>query len=163
VTEHKRLQLDDDNDFQRREWRVQRIGWLGLAAFVLAALLGVFGSGPLSHAVVRASGLAVEYERFVRADAQSLLTIELPPSDTASTELRISRDYVDAVDITQMWPEPSISELREGDAVFLFERPAPARTPTTVTIEFKPRTMGRPTATLRSGAATVTFTQLTYP
>jgi hypothetical protein len=163
VAEHRRLQLDENIDFQRREWRVQRVGWWCLAAFVVAALLGVFGSGPLSHSVAEASGLSVEYERFLRADARSLLTIELPPSDTAAAELSISREYIDAVDITQMLPEPSLSELRDGDAVFWFERRDAARAPMTVRIEFKPLTMGRPAATLRSGGATVTFTQLTYP
>jgi hypothetical protein len=162
VAEHRRLQLDDDIDFQRRESRVQRIGWWCLSAFVLAALLGAFGSGPLSHAVAEASGLAVEYERFLRADARSLLTVELPASGTAA-ELSISRSYIDAVDITRMLPEPSVSELREGDAVFSFERRDTAPASMIVRIEFKPRTMGRPTATLRSGGATVTFTQLTYP
>jgi hypothetical protein len=163
VAEHARLQLDDDIDFQRRESRVQRVGWSCLAAFVAAALLGLFGSGPFSHAVATASGLSVEYERFVRADARSLLTIALPPSETTTATLSISRNYIDAVDITQMLPEPSTSELREAEAIFSFERRDADRTPVIVQIELKPRAMGRPTATLRSGVATVTFTQLTYP
>jgi hypothetical protein len=164
VAEHKRLQLDQDIDLQRREWRVQRVGWYGLATFVLAALLGVFGKGPLSHAAAGASGLSVEYERFVRAGAPSRLTIEIPPAPGGTLpQLSISRDYVDAMTITHILPSPAASELRAGDALFSFERGDTARSPFTVEIEVEPRGMGRPTATVRSGDAAVTFSQLAYP
>jgi hypothetical protein len=164
MAEHKGLQLDDDPDFQRREWRVQHVGWWCLGAFVLAALLGVFGSGPLSHAAAEASGLTVEYERFVRSSAESRLTIDVPPSQTGEpAQLSISREYLDALDIVHMLPSPSASELRDAEALFWFERREAATTPFTVELRFAPRRIGRRTATVRSGTAAVSFSQLTYP
>jgi hypothetical protein len=80
-----------------------------------------------------------------------------------SAQLSISRHYLDTINITRVFPEPSTAELREGEAIFSFERLEAGGSPTTVEIEFKPRRMGRPTATLRSGGATVSFTQLAYP
>jgi hypothetical protein len=164
VAEHEALQLDEHLDFQRREWRVQRVGWFALAAFVLAALAGVFGSGPLSRAVATAPGLAVDYERFIRADVRSRLTIEMArPDSTTAAQLSISRNYFDAINITRIFPQPSTVELRGGEAVLSFERPEPGTLPMAIELEFKARRMGRRTATLRSGGATVAFTQLAYP
>jgi hypothetical protein len=164
VAEHKALQLDEHLDFQRREWRVQRVGWFALAAFVVAALTGVFGSGPLSRAVASAPGLSVDYDRFIRADVRSRLTIELArPESATAAQLSISRSYFDAIDITRMFPEPSTVEVRGGEAILSFERPAPGTLPMTVELEFKARRMGRRTATLRSGGGAVAFTQLAYP
>ena len=62
------LSLNQNLIFQKRFWRAQRIGWGVLTVALLAALLGVFGSGPLSHTTVSdASGrLTITYERFAR-------------------------------------------------------------------------------------------------
>jgi hypothetical protein len=60
------MEVNADIEFQRRVWRVQRIGWLIIAAVIVAALLGVFGGGPLSRAAVQGDGLRLEYERFAR-------------------------------------------------------------------------------------------------
>jgi uncharacterized membrane protein YcaP (DUF421 family) len=38
------IQIDDNEAFQRREWRAQRIGLAGLTALVAAAAFGLFGS-----------------------------------------------------------------------------------------------------------------------
>lgn len=51
------LELGQDLPFQRREWAVQRIAWAAMAAVLTAALLGLFGSGPVSDAVVETDEL----------------------------------------------------------------------------------------------------------
>jgi hypothetical protein len=38
------VEINQDLDFQRRCWTVQRIGWIVMAVLVLSALLGVFGA-----------------------------------------------------------------------------------------------------------------------
>lgn len=101
-------EFDRHLPFQRREWRAQQIGWLALALFITAALAGLFGSGPLSAG--RASdprGLAVEYQRFVRAGASQRLVFRLPPPGSEPVELRLSRGYFDDVRIEQVLPEPA--------------------------------------------------------
>jgi hypothetical protein len=60
------LQIDEDLAFQRREWKIQRVGWGAMALVIIAALLGVFGTGPLSNATLEREGLRLEYERFCR-------------------------------------------------------------------------------------------------
>ncbi len=41
----KGLQLNDDVSFQRKEWLVERATWTILGGLLIAALLGVFGTG----------------------------------------------------------------------------------------------------------------------
>lgn len=56
------VQVSEDLDFQRKEWRVQRIAWTCMAVLILAAALGAAGSGPLSSRTAKARGghLAVD-------------------------------------------------------------------------------------------------------
>lgn len=51
------LEIEEDLDFQRRMWRLQQIGWALLVLVVVAALLGLFGKGPLSRAVASRVGV----------------------------------------------------------------------------------------------------------
>ena len=39
------LEIVEDLSFQRREWRVQRGGWVVMAVLILLALLGLTGRG----------------------------------------------------------------------------------------------------------------------
>jgi hypothetical protein len=60
------MEINADLEFQRRVWAAQRIGWIAIGAFVIAALVGVFGQGPLSSAAAGGNALRIEYERFAR-------------------------------------------------------------------------------------------------
>jgi hypothetical protein len=118
------LQIDEDLRFQRRDWVVQRIGWGALALLLLAALLGVTGSGPLSHASKSdGQGLSVEYERVVRHGARTALVIEVTPGTLAGEEARITmeRDYLAAYDVQSMVPEPDRTEVANGVVTFVFD------------------------------------------
>jgi hypothetical protein len=105
-------EIDEDLDFQRREWRAQRVGWALLSVFLIGATLGVFGGGgPLSSTKARADDgrLRVEYERFVRVGASSEITIETGTAlreGDAGFEVTLGRDYFDAIDIERAVPEP---------------------------------------------------------
>ncbi|HET8720461.1 MAG TPA: hypothetical protein VFM24_00430, partial [Nitrospira sp.] len=46
------IQFDQDLRFQERIWRIERVGWLAMAAILFAAVLGLFGRGLLSQASV---------------------------------------------------------------------------------------------------------------
>lgn len=55
-------------EYQHREWAVQH-GWVVIAVLILAALAGLAGDGPLSHASIRSADgtLIAGYERIARA------------------------------------------------------------------------------------------------
>jgi hypothetical protein len=45
------LETSQDRDYQRRAWTRQWFGWLVIALILLAAIVGLFGSGLLSQTV----------------------------------------------------------------------------------------------------------------
>ncbi|MGH8906054.1 MAG: hypothetical protein ACRD0K_05980 [Egibacteraceae bacterium] len=52
------LRLDEDPEGHRRARRAGRVSWALMAALIVAALLGLFGPGPLSHTEAAACGFA---------------------------------------------------------------------------------------------------------
>lgn len=42
------LEIEEDLRLQHRLWTAERVGWLMVGVLVLAALAGLFGTGPLS-------------------------------------------------------------------------------------------------------------------
>ncbi|UYZ64640.1 hypothetical protein [Hymenobacter weizhouensis] len=131
------LEIDAEDEFQRRSYRVQRVAWVVLALVVVAGLLGLFGSGPLSHAQATHPGgrLRVEYERFGRLDAPLLTKVFVAPG-TADADGRVrlwvSKDYLNRVAGDGLSPIPEATLTAADHVVFVF-RLTDARQPVDVT------------------------------
>ena len=110
------LDIQDDPVFQRREWLVQRVGWWLFLAVLLAAVLGVFGSGPLSDAEIIDAHAAIRYERFLRRDAPTTITIQLSRTAKPETSVRVDREYLAGLQIERIIPQPQ-DEQAEGESV----------------------------------------------
>lgn len=68
MAEHARkggLEVSQDLNFQRREWVVQRVGWVVMAVLLVAALLGLFGPGPLSKSIAGSASGPVRAEYYL--------------------------------------------------------------------------------------------------
>jgi hypothetical protein len=139
------LEIDQDLDFQRRSWSVQRAGWLAIAAAILAGLLGLFGTGPLSRtfAVDPQSPLWLEYERFGRQMSAATLRLHLGPGASGGGRARVWLDeaYLDAVQIQRITPRPEREETGPGRTYFVFATTASDR-PTVVTFHLQPARFG---------------------
>jgi hypothetical protein len=72
---HGDLEIPEDLPFQRREWVAERVAWAVMALLIAGALLGFFGTGPLSRTTAgdEAGPLWLEYERFARLLAAGAL------------------------------------------------------------------------------------------
>lgn len=165
-TRERSLEINEDLEFQRREWRVQRLAWWLLAGFVVAAALGVFGSGPLSHAAVEdATGaLRVEYERFLRVGSPHRLSIRARTSGSETPtgfRLVMNRTYFDAMQVDRVLPEPLEVAIGPEDVTLRF---APAASGEfTIVIDSEPLQAGRHRAEFRaSTGGAVGIGQLTY-
>jgi hypothetical protein len=164
MTERDRsFQLNQDLEFQRREWAVQRASWWVLTAFVAAAALGLFGDGPLSSARAGRAGapLWVEYERFVRAGATTRLSVHARTSGRASLELLLPRAYFESFRIEQIVPEPASIAIRPGDVSLQFAV-APGADPLTIVLDLEPLRPGRQRGLFSAGGADVSVSQLVY-
>ena len=115
------LDIDEDLNFQKREWFFQRVGIGILFLFVLAALLGFTGKGgPVSHgeAGERGGPVFVEFERFVRSSTTSTLTLHLraAPGDV---RVFVSAPYFEHVRIENVVPEPELVTIEAARHVYL--------------------------------------------
>jgi hypothetical protein len=156
------IQISQDLDFQRREWTLQRVGWLVLLAVILLAALGACGNGLLASASRRTpnDALVLRYERVARHRAETLLQIDLrtPASDTLAVWLNDS--YVHAVDVEDIVPEPESIVSGNGRITYYFATEANP----TITFHIKPNKLGPRPATLGlEGGPNVRFRQFVLP
>ena len=158
------LEVEDDPDFHRRMWRVQRAGWLAMLAIIVIALLGLLGPGLLGPAVIAAAGgLRVEHPRFARADAPHALRVRLPAESPSAGgyRLAIGRRFFERVRMESVMPRPvAVEGASDGRIVYAFAGPvAPV-----ATFHFTPRGMGVVRAELWApGAPPVSFWMVIYP
>jgi len=161
------LELDENLEFQRREWQVQRIAGGVLTVFVAAAGLGLFGSGPLSHAQAGTASapIWVQYERFVRTGTSFRMRVQCQsPERSPHNEalLRISRAYFDSIRIDRLTPEPISIDLEPDVAILRFAAPLDEAGPASYVFDVSPVRAGIQSVELRSGSASIHFVQLAY-
>ena len=125
------LEIDQDLDFQRREWAAQRIGWGAMLLVVLGALAGVFGRGPLAKAAAGDEGgpLRLEYERITRKRSPAALKVRLAPNLATDSTVRVwlDRNYVEGIELERVVPEPEHVETAGDRVVFVFRVADPAQ------------------------------------
>lgn len=161
------LEVDQDLPFERRAWRLQRVGWALILLVAAAALTGLFGAGPLSRRTTGSAGggLLVEYDRFARVNADSRLRafVVLPPGAAGAVRLWLDRAYLAVVDVEQVTPQPDLVEAAPDRVTYVF-RLARAEGPVEVTFRLTPREFGWHTARLGvEGGDQADFRQLVYP
>lgn len=137
------MQIGEDEVFQARAWKVERVAWVLIWLLLAAALAGVAGGGLLSHA--RAgdpSRLAVEYERVLRQESPARLVVHVGRQAPSGGKLRLWVDatYLEQLHIERIVPEPERRELA-GERVVL-EYPA-AAAPASITIHYQAEAFGR--------------------
>lgn len=159
------LQIEERMDHQRREWRAEGIAWWVMGALLLAALLGLFGHGPLSRVHAgNANGLSVEFDRLQRANAPAELAFRIDESLVRQGEarLRIDDGLLRHMHIESIMPEPDRAEVRAGavDFVFVVAEGGDARG----TVRYRPVSFGRRSGRVSTpGAPPVPVDHFVYP
>lgn len=116
MIQKREIQIADDLPFTRKSWKVERLGWMLLALFLLAGVLGALGPGLLSG--VKAGGpLLVEYDRFGRYETPGALRVRLPKG---ARNLWIENRWLKDVEVQSVRPEPVRVEARPGWTVYSF-------------------------------------------
>ena len=125
------IEVDQDLDFQRRDWRAQRVGRIAMGALVVAALFGAFGDGPLSSARVRSSDglLQVDYDRIVRHSASQRLQVHVGPRTPGDSvvDLWIAQDYMHGLKVGEISPEPVQTRAGDQRLIYRFHLADPSR------------------------------------
>ena len=161
------LEIGQDLDFQRKEWRVQRIGWGVMALIALAALVGLTGNGVLARATAGdpADPLRLEYARFDRMESPSTLEVQIAGDavDGEQIELWVDRDYIQGVLIEKIVPEPQEVRVAADGLHYVFAVDEPGQ-PVTVSFDLRHTEFGAKSGqiALADGPA-LDFGQLVYP
>lgn len=160
---HGTLEIPEDVAFERRAWRVQRVGWVLMALLLVAAGAGAFGGGPLAHAETSAAGLTVEYERFFRNGGDCLLELRIDTSGEGEARVWFARDYLEQLELVDVLPEPERVESDERVVRMTFAA-IEGRDQLNVRLRARPRTVGRVEGAIGvEGAGQVQLSHLSYP
>ncbi|HXH81412.1 MAG TPA: hypothetical protein VNN07_00620 [Candidatus Tectomicrobia bacterium] len=162
-------ELDTDEAFQRRSWRVQRVGWAVMVVVVLAALAGLLGSGPISTATAVVPGtLRVEHQRFSRFKTPETLTVHLDSAATGTDRVLvgIDRRYLDDSRIDAITPPPARVHAAGDQLVYEFAVARPGA-PIIIAFLLQPERLGlvrgRVVLHAPDGARPATFWAFVYP
>ena len=143
MTKKRTIELDDDIDFQKREWLAQRIGIALLALFVIAAALGFTGiGGPMSHAEAgeRGGAIHVEYDRFVRRGAKASMKLNFHSDPPGFIQFWVSAPYLETIVVDGVEPIPQTVTVETERHVYTIRAGSPD---VTVTVEVEHQTFGR--------------------
>ena len=160
------LQLSDDAAFHKREQAFKRVGVAALYAVLVAALAGLFGSGPLSHASARSAdgSVRVDYDRIVRANAPTELRFHVPYARKVdgSVELWLDQSFAQSIMIEQIVPAPVRTRIVDGRLKAEIVAAA-ADTALGITLTYRPKSLGSTVIDVGVDAGQVHLRQFVFP
>lgn len=161
------IEIEQDLDFQRRSWTVQRVSWIVMLLIAAAGLLGVFGGGVVADATAGdRNELLVDYERLVRMSGAEKLAIsfgERAPRAGATVSLWLDREWLSRHKVHAIVPEPESTSVSADRVTYHFTA-KPGAPPSKVEFDLETMAFGsiRGKAGI-PGGSTVTFNQFSYP
>lgn len=146
-------ELRNDPQFLQANWRAERVGWMCIAAIVLAGLTGALGRGPISNVVTSRGALRVEYDRVMRRSAPGKITIHVDGDSgaplTSATErsepaIRVwmTQRVLSGCNPRQLQPAPARMTADRDTAVLTLAVASPT-SEASATIECSPDATGR--------------------
>lgn len=115
------LQLDEHRPFQERFWVVERISWIAFGLLLVAAMLGLTGSGgPLSRSTHEVAGGTIEVPAIARWQTKDELVVRFAPAETDSRRLTLSPAFADSFQINAIQPAPERSVVSGAGTVLIF-------------------------------------------
>ncbi|MBC8119520.1 MAG: hypothetical protein H7X75_08110, partial [Burkholderiaceae bacterium] len=90
------------------------------------------------------------------------LDIDIASSGERQVRIRISDEYLKAMNVRMITPEPASSSFGDRQHIFAFDRSLPAAA--TIRFELEPRTVGiQPGWVAVDGGSPISFTHFIYP
>ncbi|MBW3650671.1 MAG: hypothetical protein KY458_08910 [Actinobacteria bacterium] len=159
------LELEESPRFAQREALAERLGWLVMAAVVVAAALGLFANGPLSHRTVASDEVSLRYQRFGRSQGRTTLEVEAPAGAAidGKIEVWVAQQFLESYEVEEVRPEPEATSTSNGGVVFSFALDGDD-TALKATLTLRPEQTGRHRGAVAvASGRPATFTQFVYP
>lgn len=159
--ETDRLEVGENASFERKAHIFHRVGLMGLTLFVVLGLLGVFGGGGLSAVRKDDGPLRVSTDQFLRYSTTAEMRIHLDLPTGVEPEIRLNRDFADAVEMEQILPPP-LAVIDHG-SFFVYRFPPTERGKLIAIFSFKPGKIGPMPLRVQAAGTEVAFSQFVYP
>jgi hypothetical protein len=104
---------------RKKGWIVQRLGWVLLFGFILFAVFGLFGEGPLSKRTIITGNIKTKYERFGRHEHET--PIEFESTSENITSVAVPQQYLKEFKLSKVVPEPESQTSSEGYINYAFK------------------------------------------
>jgi hypothetical protein len=159
------LDLKQDLVFENADCRFQHAMWMVLGAFVLAAVAGLFGSGPLNQGNAESHGGAARltFERFPHLQTATEWQVDLSHQSPGSTAaVRLEDGCLDDMRSEGVNPDPEASLAQGKGEAFRF-RLGPGETTARLHFRFTPERPGGRHCRIIAGSDTLQFHQWVYP
>lgn len=132
-----------------------------MLAFIIAAVLGVFGEGPVSNRTIGdARSATLEYERFIRYASSTLLELTIPAAASGPIAVEVNESFLGDFEITSIAPTPTSARLVGERYRFEFDLEA---APATIAIRLKPEKIGSKHGSFVVAGTQLDFAQFVYP
>ena len=156
------LTIATDPAFDRRQWKVERVGWLAMVLVLVLALLGIFGGGgPLMNATERSGDFEVRYNRMIRVFGPTTIEAKIPVNGNEA-RLTVDPAFVRHMAVERVSPEPDSTESGPDGVTYVF----PVQSGTSeveVTFSIKAQDMGVHSSTFTTDAGSLSFWQFAFP
>ncbi len=161
------LEIDQDLEFQQREWRAERAGWSALVFVIVLAGAGVFGHGPVSWSTTSAPDgtLSLDYEEFGRRGGTQDLVIRVAASEAQSGKWAVDVDgkYAAGLVVQAVNPEPDSVESTDQSVRYTFSQQRSSAS-LEATFSMRPATLWSTTGRVSvPGGSSVVFRQFFFP
>jgi hypothetical protein len=151
------IEIDEEMPLQKRGWMVQRVGWILLFVFILLAVLGLFGEGPLSKRTIITGNIKTEYQRFGRHEHETPIKFE--SKDENISIISIPQQYLKELKLSKVVPEPESQTSSYGYINYTFK----GEHNNNVTFYFDPLEFGNVGGVIKVNAYNIALVQTIYP
>lgn len=152
------LYLDQDLLLHNVGWKVQRIGWIATLIFLLMAVAGLFGTGPISRQFSRDNAASVHWEKYLRFQSDEEMLFEVNNARD-SVHLSIPQEYMEYFELTNFSPAPVRTYVEKDLTNFIFLSKGKTRIYCKVT----PKRSGWSETSVRIDQSSFQLSQIIYP
>lgn len=133
------LEIDESPELHERAWKAQPYAWLVIYLFVLAGILGLFGTGPLSRREVSKGEASIRYERVYRQGATARMDF-FDASGTNPTVITFPMSFLSRFSVESIVPQPIETTISKSGMNYVFKGDAALKK---ITFYFMPGETGR--------------------
>lgn len=117
------IEVRENIDHHIRAWKLRKVGKIVMVAFILCALLGLFGNGPLSNRTRTSNNDTLRYEYFTRYQSNTELDFNLYNLSDI-TRIAFPQQYLKSFRIEAIFPEPEDNRIANDTVTYFFKTAA---------------------------------------